>query len=623
MLRGAFTDITCAAMMPPRLRPRRAAPISALALAVALGGASARAEPPRSLSRLEQESVDQALSGLGLMIEPHPEGKSVGAIYVVNQDVFSPRDWYFQLLNIFHRTTRPDVLRRELLFKPGQPYDAALIEESMRNLQTPPTVTLATGTRLSPPELSSVVAIVPVASRQPGTVDVLAVTRDVWSLRLNTNFELQQNTLSLLETSLSENNLFGWRKFFSVGFTLDLGKYGIGPTYFDPNILGTRLQLYANAIGFYTRGANTYEGNYETLSFAYPLYSLASRWGAGIAVSHEDEVFRAFTGTSLTRVPLMSEAVCVVVCANDSVLVPLIYRRRFVIVDAGGTRSFGAAVIQRVKLGYRFDDRRSLAVQGFDYGVTPAQVQEFVTEYAPLTERRSEPYVSYSVFTARYGVYRDLDTFDLRENSQLGPSASVVAAYGAPALGADFRAVPLSAAASWTWGPGNALARASFAGGLRVLEGQAIDETVEGKLYFASPPLKRALRAVASVQADVARNDTQHTRYALGGDTGMRGYIIGEFQGSSAAIGHLELRSAPLAIFSQRVGGLLFCDAGDAATSLYTLTLRADVGVGLRWLIPQLNSYVIRVDWAVPLVDGIETRAGLPGRVSAGMAQIF
>ena len=48
-----------------------------------------------------------------------------------------------------------------------------------------------------------------------------------------------------------------------------------------------------------------------------------------------------------------------------------------------------------------------------------------------------------------------------------------------------------------------------------------------------------------------------------------------------------------------------------------------DVGVGLRWLIPQLNSYVIRVDWAVPLEDGIVTPAGMPGRVSAGFAQIF
>jgi Omp85 superfamily domain len=255
--------------------------------------------------------------------------------------------------------------------------------------------------------------------------------------------------------------------------------------------------------------------------------------------------------------------------------------------------------------------------------VPSGQVQEFIAEYAPRTETRSEPYVSYSMFTARYAVYRDLNTFDLRENRQLGPSLSLTGAYGSPELGADFRAFPLSAAASWTFGSGDALARASFGGGTRVRDGVAIDQIVQGRLYFASPIIRRALRVVASVEADAARNDTQHTRYALGGDTGLRGYVIGEFQGSSMAVAHLELRSLPLAAWSQCFGLLLFCDAGDAAASLYSLTLRTDVGGGLRWLIPQLNSYVVRVDWAVPLLNGLVTPAGFPGRLSAGFAQTF
>jgi hypothetical protein len=43
----------------------------------------------------------------------------------------------------------------------------------------------------------------------------------------------------------------------------------------------------------------------------------------------------------------------------------------------------------------------------------------------------------------------------------------------------------------------------------------------------------------------------------------------------------------------------------------------------LRWLIPQLNSSVLRFDWAVPLQDGVVTRAGTPGRFSAGYQQAF
>ena len=72
-----------------------------------------------------------------------------------------------------------------------------------------------------------------------------------------------------------------------------------------------------------------------------------------------------------------------------------------------------------------------------------------------------------------------------------------------------------------------------------------------------------------------------------------------------------------------RFGGLLFYDVGHSAPTFDELLLRHDVGVGVRWLIVQLNSSVIRFDWAIPLNDGAVTRAGVPGRVSAGFQQIF
>jgi outer membrane protein assembly factor BamA len=587
---------------------------------------TARAQADHPLGQLERESVNDALSGLGLQLEAVPAGKVIGTVYIVNQDVFSRRDWYFQWFNLFHRTTRPEILRRELLFSPGQPYDQSLIDETIRNLQAAASVRLATGLTLPVPELSSVVAMLPIAARTPGKVDVLVVTRDVWSLRFNTDFNFQQNVLSSLDTSLSENNLFGWRKYFSVGFSLDLGKYAIGPTYFDPNIAGTRLQLYANALAFYTRGSNSYEGNTESFTVLYPLYSLASKWGAALNLAHEDAVLREFQGTGLALLPLGSD---------PTKLLPDIFRRRYGIVDASVTRSFGLTVIQRASLGYRFDDRRSSPFEDRSvYGnATEAQIQEFVGERAPITEQRSEPYLGYDLFTAWYAIYRDLDTFDLRENQRLGPAVSLRAAYGAPELGADFRAFPLSGAASWAVGPRGSFASASVVAGLRVRDGNAIDQSVQGKIYFASPVIRRLARVVLSAEADAVRSDTRRTLYFLGGDTGLRGYIIGELHGTSELVGHAELRSLPLPVWSQRFGAVLFCDVGGAAPSFAEVAhwdgvnpgngLHTDLGVGLRWLIPQLNSTVIRVDWAVPLADGPETRWGLPGRFTAGFLQYF
>lgn len=563
------------------------------------------------LGRLEQESLDDALRDLGLVREPQPDGKRLGVIHAVNQEVFSRRDWWFQWFNHFHRTTRPDVLRRELLVKPGEVYDAALIEESVRNLQSP-----AGAGNFFAPEVSSVVAIVPVISPRPGYVDLLAVTRDVWSLRFNTDFEFQQNTLSFLSTSLSENNLFGWRKYLSAGFLLDQGRYGFGPTYFDPNIHGSRLTLLLSALAWYSRDSGHYEGDSESFSLHYPLYAIGRPWGAGIDVSHQNAVNRTFRGNALTLQDVLLPT-------GATVPIPAIYRRRIVTVDANVVRSYGLTVVQRFTFGYRFDDRRSAVLADF---LDPAASQPFLDQFAPVSERRSEPYVAYNVFTARYAAFRDLDTFDLRENRQLGPSFGVRLAYGLPALGADFRALVMSASAGWLvpiGAGGYASAQVSAGARRRDDTGKLIDQSLSGGVYAASPILARLVRVVVSAGADAVRADTYRTRYAVGGSTGLRGYAIGEFQGPTDAVGHLEVRTVPLALLSQRVGGLLFYDVGDAAPSFGELVAYHDFGAGLRWLIPQFNASVVRIDWAFAAQRTLYTDPGWPGRFTAGFQQIF
>ena len=194
--------------------------------------ASAAAAGYADLGKLEREAVDDALALRALTIEPAPQGKIIGAVQVVNLDVFLARErvplvW----ANIFHRTTREHHIRRESLLQAGDRYDQDLAEETTRNLQDP--------------TLSNVVAVLPVKSATPGMVDLLIVTRDVWSLRFNQDFEAQQNSLLYYTASLSENNLFGWRKYVAAVFVMDQGKMSMGPNYSDPNILGTRLKLQA------------------------------------------------------------------------------------------------------------------------------------------------------------------------------------------------------------------------------------------------------------------------------------------------------------------------------------------------------------------------------------------
>src|SRR5688500_10745458 len=66
-----------------------------------LNAAVAWARGIEALGVLERQAVDEALAARGLTIEPAPDGKLVGEIHVVNHEVFSQRDSYFQLLNFF------------------------------------------------------------------------------------------------------------------------------------------------------------------------------------------------------------------------------------------------------------------------------------------------------------------------------------------------------------------------------------------------------------------------------------------------------------------------------------------------------------------------------------------
>jgi hypothetical protein len=602
-----------------------------LTIALAASGVNAASTAgggARQLGALEQESVDDALAGLKLAVDPAPQGKRIGKVHVVSQPVFSRRDGYFQLLNLLHRITRPWALERELLLEPGQAWDEALIEESTRRIQSPPGYLIA-GRQLFQPDLSSVVAIVPVKSALPDRVDLLLVTRDLWSLRANTDFEFQRDTLTLFQTSLSENNLLGWRKFASFGFGFDQGAYNYGPTYVDPNIRGTRLRLWAAALLYASRETGRHEGDDEMVSLQYPLYSLASRWGAGIDVLHQSVVPRVFRSNELRQVDLVG--------TPELERIPYVYRRRGITVDANVSRSSPGTVIQRLTAGLLAERRRSEVLPEFPGDAAAARI--FLDEWTPIAEQRSEPYLRYEVFTPRYVVLRDFGTFDLRETRQVGVLLRARVAEGLPELGADFRAFSFGATLGLAYsGAGSYV---SFTAGasarLRHRDGQLIDQTGTVAAFAATPLIDGLFRLVAALEFDGKRQDTTRTPFVLGGAAAARGYHIGEpggaaalrgfevgeFIGYTAFAGHLELRTAPRALGSQRVGAVAFYDVGHAAPSFSDLLPHSNVGIGVRWMIPQLNASVVRIDWAVPLQDGPITRVGMPGRFSAGFQQMF
>jgi hypothetical protein len=574
--------------------------------------ASAAAAGYADLGKLERQAVDDALALRGLTIEPAPQGKTIGAVQVVNLDVFLARErvplvW----ANIFHRTTREHHIRRESLVQAGDRYDQDLVEETTRNLQDP--------------TLSNVVAVLPVKSATPGMVDVLIVTRDVWSLRFNQDYEAQPNHLLYYTASLSENNLFGWRKNLAAVFTMDQGKMYLGPNYIDPNILGTRLKLQAAFYWIWKRqideiAAGPQEGTSSLFHLEYPLWALARRWGATADFSHFDGVQRQFSGTTLRSVSVGDPSGQ---SAAESVLSE--YRLRTMALSSAVTRSFPRpTLIQRISLGYELNLTRPSLLADFPYPCGASERTRFAQQVFPLSERVSDPFLRYELFTPRYRTFRDLNTFDFREDIRLGPSLSLKAGRASTLLGSDkdfsLFQTSLDLAADW-WG---GLQSVGGSWEARVAGDQVTDQLVQGRATLATPVLARVFRVVAAGNLGFLSENTRRRYFVVGGDTGLRGYPVSKFSGRGAEfIGHIEARTMALKLGFLRLGGLLFFDAGDAAPEASSLTFYDDVGFGLRLLIPQLNTYALRADWAFPLRPAPGMPAGWPGRMSFGFRQVF
>ncbi|MGH7295194.1 MAG: hypothetical protein ACRELB_09685, partial [Polyangiaceae bacterium] len=143
---------------------------------------AARAQAPPAAERqqvyspYEQQTIDEVLQDKGLRRDPAPEGKLVERIDIVPLPPFEKRDVLPRWLNVFHVTTRERVVRREVLLRQGGRYEQAVVDDTIRNLRRLPGV----------PQLSAVL-VVAAAGSAPGSVVVVVITKDVWSLRLNWN----------------------------------------------------------------------------------------------------------------------------------------------------------------------------------------------------------------------------------------------------------------------------------------------------------------------------------------------------------------------------------------------------------------------------------------------------
>ena len=213
------------------------------------------------------------LSGpLPSFAELEAAGATIGEIRVLAEDIFDTRDpdedkLLFRWANALHIQTRPEVVRRSLLFKTGERVSLRLIEETERLLRSK--------------RYLHDVQLRPTAYHD-GVVDIEVLTRDTWSFDPGLRISRSGGANSA-GIQLKEYNLLGSGTALSLGHSRNIDRSS------------NELQLSSDrAFGSWTAVslslASNSDGRRQAASIAQPFYALDSRWAGGVWAVKDDRI---------------------------------------------------------------------------------------------------------------------------------------------------------------------------------------------------------------------------------------------------------------------------------------------------------------------------------------------
>jgi hypothetical protein len=548
-----------------------------------LAASSAGADPTNeSYSEYEQETITMALDRHGAEIHPDPAGKRVVAVDIEVLDVIEDRDPVPNFLNIFHANTKDYILRREMLFGVGDPYDPRRANESERNMR-----------RL---RQESLVIVLPLKTDRPDEVRVLVVAKDIWSLRLNSNYRVRAGQLEELLLQPAEENLAGIHRRILGNFLYEPDTITTGARFIDPRLGGTRYAWQADANVIVNHRSGEAEGTRGFISYGLPIFSTKQDWAWNMRAGWNKSVTRRFIGTALAYYD--AEATPEV----DGI--PFIYDTEIINGALSVTRSFGYDLKQDVSLGFE-TDRSTFRARDLS-GFAPAAANEFETQIVPFSETRNNPYFLYHLYLNRFVSFTDIETLGLQESYVLGPELYARFYPIAKAFGSTRNVLGYHAAGSYTQRMGQGLFRAYLSGTaetlLREEGGMTVsDAEVQVGARVITPSFFIGRRVYDGTLLYRPENFTNKL-ITLGGDGRLRGYPSGLFLGENLMASNLEFRSRPLQLWTVLVGGSLFYDAADAFDGT-DLAVKHGAGFGLRILFPQLDRSVMRIDWGFALTE--------------------
>jgi hypothetical protein len=493
--------------------------------------------------------------GSAALAQGAPPPPVIRAIVIDRSEVFDSSEvrqfWGFGLVNALHARTRLYVIRRELLFAPGEPYDTARVNESARNLRA-----------LS---IFRDVVIDTVSSDSGVTVRVR--TTDGWTTNLGFGIRTS-GTQHVINAFVQEINLLGTRTIATLGYESDPDRSSVLVGFDTPRLIANRVGIGAS----YSRRS---DGHSAGAALNYPFFSLSSRGGGSLSWGLFDGRVLHYEGG--TRV------------VKDSA------HRKFAMLRADGAVALTASQRGFVHLGLTGQ------VQRDDFGE-----QGGSTDLPRTITVAAGPYVS--ARRPRYIEVRNYEAMGRVEDVDLGVAVRADVAAAPKVWGYDRDGVGgrLAASAGLKVPLGFAQLAAS-AGGLRSSAGRD-SATVEGSALAVVQPNDTHL-LVARAAGGRLENAPFGTEYDIGLGYGVRAFPSHAFTGDRYYLLNGEYRWLALPRFLGLVGlGVAgFVDHGGAWFDGATRRSGTDAGFGCRiGSIRSAGSIVGRLDFAYRFMNDRE-----------------
>ena len=205
----------------------------------------------------------------------------VRGIEVRRLNVFSPTEatsFLPRLANRLHRTTRASVVTREILFRPGEPYDSALVQETGRNLRG----------------LGIFRRVLVDSVRTDSGLVVRLTTADGWSTRVIANVSSTGNSI-VPTIGIADNNFLGTATYLGLRYRHNPDRSFVTLTFRQNRLLPGR-------IGLGMQYEDRSDGNLGIVAVTKPFFALSDRASWGVAADvRKVRVLRFFDGSDEAR----------------------------------------------------------------------------------------------------------------------------------------------------------------------------------------------------------------------------------------------------------------------------------------------------------------------------------